>query len=169
MTTSEAVQTPTVEPAFIFGFTAPGPLLDWAWAEERLTAARNFWLATPGTDGLPHTRPMWGFWRENGLWFSTVNRMVDHLKNDGRLVMHTESADETVIVEGRVEQLFGKESLQIISDGYAEKYGHQTNATDEGVFTPEGYGGPGFRMRPERVLGWIAPQFNTATRWIFPS
>lgn len=169
MTTTEAVQTsnPLVQPAFIFGFTAPGPLLTWSWAEERLLAARNFWINTPGADGMPHCRPMWGFWVDNAFWFSSVNRQTIFLAEVGKAVMHTESGDEVVVIEGTVERLYGKANLQVISDGYREKYNHPTNATDEGVFTLEGYGGPGWRLKPVRALGWIAPQFNTATRWVF--
>ncbi|EEP70228.1 hypothetical protein MCAG_00555 [Micromonospora sp. ATCC 39149] len=172
MTTSGNVDTkqaPTTEPAWIFSYTATGPSLDWAWADERLSKARNFWLATPGPDGMPVCRPMWGFWQDNALWFSTVNRMTDHLQNDGRVVLHTESGDEVVIIEGKAERLFGKDLLQVISTGYREKYGHETVATDEGVFTPQGYGGPGYRLVPVKALGWVAPEFGTATRWTFPA
>lgn len=167
---SELLATePVTEPAFIFGFTAPGPLLEWSWAEERLRAARNFWIATPAPNGMPHSRPMWGFWRNGAFWFSSVNRQTAYLASEGKAVLHTESGDEVVIIDGVVERLFGKENLQVISTGYKEKYNHDTNATDDGVYTLEGYGGPGWKLTPTTALGWIAPQFNTATRWVFPA
>ncbi|QFZ20146.1 pyridoxamine 5'-phosphate oxidase family protein [Saccharothrix syringae] len=171
MTASDVVTSPTpvTEPAWIFSYTATGPSLDWSWADERLSGARNFWLAVPGPDGMPVCRPMWGFWTNGTFWFSTVNRMTEHLQEDGRAILHTESGDEVVIVEGRVERLFGKENLQVIADGYLAKYSHRTVATDEGVFTPQGYGGPGYRLTPKKVLGWEAPRFGTATRWTFPA
>ncbi|UQT57067.1 pyridoxamine 5'-phosphate oxidase family protein [Streptomyces durmitorensis] len=46
----------------------PGELLPWAWAAQRLTAARTYWIATTRPDGRPHTRPVWGVWLEDGLW-----------------------------------------------------------------------------------------------------
>lgn len=37
-------------------------LLPWEWAEEGLSAARNYWVATVGPDGSPHSTPVWGVW-----------------------------------------------------------------------------------------------------------
>src|SRR4051794_11861727 len=112
----DTASVPSTEPAFIFGFTAPGPLLEWSWAEERLVAARNFWLATHNTEGMPHCRPMWGFWHNTSFWFSSVNRQTAFLASDGKAVLHSESGDEVVIIEGSVERLHGKDKLQVISD-----------------------------------------------------
>ena len=144
-------------------------MLEWSWAEERLVAAKNFWIATPNAEGMPHCRPMWGFWQDTSFWFSSVNRQTAFLASEGKAVLHSESGDEVVIIEGAVERLYGKDKLQVISDGYKQKYNHDTTATDDGVFTLQGYGGPGWRLIPERAHGWIAPQFNTATRWVFTS
>ncbi len=44
----------------------PEGMLPWAWADERLAAARNYWLATVG----PHASPVWGLWRGGELLFS---------------------------------------------------------------------------------------------------
>ncbi|MFI6345968.1 pyridoxamine 5'-phosphate oxidase family protein [Streptomyces sp. NPDC050560] len=159
---------PVTEPAWIFSYTATGPQLDWEWAHKRLRESKNFWITTQGLDGRPHTRPVWGFWLEGGLWFSTTNRSVAYIEADNNVTVHTESGDEVVIVEGRCERLHGKDRLQVISDNYREYFSHETVATDEGVFTPQGYGGPGFKITPTKVLGWNAPYFNTATRWVFP-
>jgi hypothetical protein len=159
---------PVAQNAWIFGFTAPGPMLEWEWAHQRLRAARNFWIATGAPDGSPHTRPIWGFWQDGGFWFCTTNRSVPYIETNNRVFLHTESGDEVVIVEGRCDRLHGKENNQIICDGYKSKYDHDTVAEDDGLYTPEGYGGPGFKITPIKVLGWIAPQFNTATRWNFP-
>lgn len=159
---------PHMEPAWIFSFDAPGPQLEWEWAHKRLREATTFWLATKAFDGRPHVRPIWGFWQQGGFWFSTTNRSVPYIEAEPEVVLHTDSGEEVVIVEGRCERLYGKELLQTISTGYLERYNHSTVATDEGVFTPEGYGGPGFKIVPTKVLGWVAPQFNTATRWTFP-
>jgi hypothetical protein len=170
MVANEALTVATIpasEPAWIFSHTTTGPHLEWEWAEKRLLDARNFWLATTALDGTPHVRPLWGFWQDGGFWFATVNRSVAFIEANGNVIVHTESGDEVVIVEGRCDRLFGKDQLQRISTGYKERYNHDTYATDEGVFTLAGYGGPGFKVTPAKVLGWIAPQFETATRWRF--
>ena len=31
-------------------------LLPWSWVQERLTTARNYWIATARPDGRPHDR-----------------------------------------------------------------------------------------------------------------
>ena len=48
-------------------------LLPWAWAVERLTRARNYWIATTCPDGLPHCVPVWGVWLDddNAFYFSS--------------------------------------------------------------------------------------------------
>ncbi|KAB8167945.1 pyridoxamine 5'-phosphate oxidase [Streptomyces sp. 3MP-14] len=172
MATPELVHkdiVPEAKPGWIFSHYASGPLLEWEWAHKRLREATTFWIATNALEGRPHVRPVWGFWQDGGFWFSTTNRSVPYIEADQEVVLHTESGEEVVIVEGRCDRLYGKENLQRISDGYLERYNHSTNATDEGVFTLEGYGGPGFKITPTKVLGWIAPQFDTATRWDFPA
>jgi hypothetical protein len=35
-------------------------LLPWSVAVERLTEARNYWIATTRPDGRPHAMPVWG-------------------------------------------------------------------------------------------------------------
>jgi hypothetical protein len=33
-------------------------LLPWSWAEERLIASHNYWVATVWPDGRPHVMPV---------------------------------------------------------------------------------------------------------------
>ena len=35
-------------------------LLPWGFAEERMAAAQNYWVATVRPDGRPHLTPAWG-------------------------------------------------------------------------------------------------------------
>ena len=53
-----------------------GDLLPWSWAEERLTAADNFWFSTARPDGRPHAMPAWGVWLDGGLYFEVARRRV---------------------------------------------------------------------------------------------
>ncbi|WP_250280265.1 hypothetical protein [Frankia sp. Cppng1_Ct_nod] len=172
MTTTEATgtrRTPVVAPAYISGGTASGPQLDWEWVEKRLSENLNYWLATTLPDGTPHVRPIWAFWRDGELYFCTVNRCVDYLKSGKPVLIHLESGVDVVIVEGRATQLKTKAENAVISDAYRELLNHETIATDEGVYTVnEGYGGPGYKLAPTKILGWVAPNFAVATRWTFP-
>ena len=60
----EPVARPLIAPS-AYGFpTSDAQLLPWAYAEQRLVAARNYWLATTRPDGRPHVSPAWGSgWR----------------------------------------------------------------------------------------------------------
>jgi hypothetical protein len=51
-----------------YGLLAAGQgqgLLPWDWAQQRLVASRNYWLATMRTAGRPHMTAVWGVWLEN--------------------------------------------------------------------------------------------------------
>jgi hypothetical protein len=44
-----------------YGVPASGRgMLSWDHVEERMTAARNYWLSTVRPDGRPHLSPVWG-------------------------------------------------------------------------------------------------------------
>jgi hypothetical protein len=34
-------------------------LLPWTHVAEQMTPARNYWINTASTDGIPHARPVW--------------------------------------------------------------------------------------------------------------
>jgi Pyridoxamine 5'-phosphate oxidase len=69
----DALATPTAASPVLYGAPAPpGDLLPWSWAEQRLVAARHYWIATTRPDGRPHSRPVWGAWLPDGFWFSTA-------------------------------------------------------------------------------------------------
>ena len=86
----------------IAGPTEGSGLLHWSWAAERLTAARNYWVATVWPDGRPHIMPVWGMWDDSTLWFtsSAGSRKVRNLTADPRCSITTEDASDPVIIEG---------------------------------------------------------------------
>ena len=58
------------------GYGIVGPdegrgLLPWSWAEERLIASHDYWVATVWPDGRPHVMPVWGIWHDESVWFSS--------------------------------------------------------------------------------------------------
>src|SRR4051794_40830493 len=77
-------------------------LLPWSWAEERLEASHNYWIVTASPDGRPHAMPVWGVWTGGALYFATsrASRKGRNLAANPRLVVHLESGDEAVILEG---------------------------------------------------------------------
>jgi hypothetical protein len=136
-----------------------GELLPWSTVEEWLRASRNYWVCTTRADGRPHAKPVWGIWIEGMLVFSTAPASVTgrNLQRDRRTVIHGESGDETVILEGQVQPL-DEELFERFADAYDAKYDYRPPATGE----------PPWALRPDKVLSWTEAEFpSTATRWSF--
>jgi pyridoxine/pyridoxamine 5'-phosphate oxidase len=131
-------------------------MLPWSWAEERLAASRNYWIVTTGEDGAPNAVPVWGVWVERAVYFGTNprSRKGRNLARDPRVLVHLESGDEVVILQGEAKDYELEDS---IADAYEAKYD----------FRPE----PGegwFKLRPRRVLVWLETDYpKTATRFDF--
>ena len=81
-------------------------LLDWSWAVERLESALNYWFATTRPDGRPHAMPAWAVWLDGGLYFegSPLTRRARNLAANPAVVVHLESGDEVVILEGEARR-----------------------------------------------------------------
>jgi pyridoxine/pyridoxamine 5'-phosphate oxidase len=96
-------------------------LLEWSWALDVLASARNAWLATVTPAGHPHAAPLWIVVDDETLWFWTLPSSAKgrNLAADDHVVLHVESDDDVVIVNGRA-------SLRLPSTGvvaaYASKY-----------------------------------------------
>jgi nitroimidazol reductase NimA-like FMN-containing flavoprotein (pyridoxamine 5'-phosphate oxidase superfamily) len=138
-------------------------LLPWIWAQERLEAARNYWVATTRPDGRPHCVPVWGLWLEGVFQFSTSpnSRKATNLVLNPYCTIATERADEAVIIEGYAEE-FGDdpEPRRRFAEAYKAKYAFDMDPQAEGYF----------RVEPHVAFGFIeeATEFTgTATRWIF--
>jgi PPOX class probable F420-dependent enzyme len=123
--------------------------------------SRNYWICTTRPDGRPHAMPVWGVWLDDTLWFSTGEGSVKarNLAADPQLVVHLESGDDAVILEGTAE----RPSLDADGHGrvvaaYAAKY----EMKPEDLPGPEGW----YALRASRALAWQERDFpRTATRW----
>ena len=131
-------------------------MLDWGWAEERLTSARNYWIGTTDDDGAPAAAPVWGVWFEGAVYFGTNprSRKGKNLARDPRVVIHLESGDEVVTLHGQIErETLPPEAL----DAYASKYDYRPAVT-------EGW----FVLRPRLAVAWVERDYpRTATRFDF--
>ena len=124
-------------------------MLTWEWAVERLARARNYWVCTVSRDGRPHAMPVWGLWFGGAVVFGTnpASQKGRNLERDPRVVVHLESGEEAVILEGAVAPAPADDR---VLDAYEEKY----------------------RMRPAMGPGWYAlvPERAYAWReWDYPS
>lgn len=142
---------------------AGGGLLPWSWAAERLTRARDYWLATRRPDGSPHLAAVWGVWDGRVFCFSTGgrSRKARNLAADPRCALSPEQAGESVVVEGVAERVTEPGRLAALHSAYTRKYGTGFPDPDEN---------PVFVVRPQVVFGIIEqdPGFTgRATRWRF--
>ena len=133
-------------------------MLPWAWVADRLLAARNYWLVTSKADGAAHAAPVWGLWIDDAVVFSTSrqSRKGRNLMRDPRVVVHLESGDEVVIIEGEVEEISLDERL---ADAYEAKYAYRPGGEAGGFW---------LHLHPEIVLAWTESDYPaTVTRFSF--
>jgi hypothetical protein len=144
-----------------YGIADPGGgELPWSWAEEKLVAARNYWVCSTRADGRPHAMPVWGLWLGDAVLFSTDPESVKARNLAARpdVVVHLESGDDVVVVEGRVERLAGTDLPPEFADAYEVKYAIRVDTSDPAF----GF----YRVAPARVLAWREQDFPTsATRF----
>lgn len=137
-------------------------LLDWAWATERLEQARTYWVASASAEGRPHAAPVWGLWLEDAFWFSTArgSRKGRNLAANPRAVAHLESGDEVVVLEGAVEEIGDRKTLDRLALAYGEKYTLEIKFDDPGSVV--------YALRPERAFAWRERDYpESATRFTF--
>jgi PPOX class probable F420-dependent enzyme len=140
-------------------------LLPWSWADEKLRAAHDFWLASIRPDGRPHVMPVWGVWDGTAVWFSTSNgsRKSCNLLADPRCTLTTDDALNPVILDGRVELLTDAASIEraiaLVNEKYATNY--DVSFQDPNVNRT-------FRFTPEVGFGLLESDFaGSPTRWTF--
>jgi len=127
-------------------------LLTWDWALEHLAASRNYWISTTREDGRPHAMPVWGVVHEGSLWFGSGGVKAENLARTGRLVAHTESGDEVVILEGRAETADVSDELR---DAYEAKYDFRPEQAQMWV------------VRPTLAFAWRERDYpQSATRFL---
>lgn len=134
-------------------------LLPWSFVEERMEKVRNYWISTVKADNRPHVAPVWGLWHEGNFYFSTGadSQKGRNLAANPGVVVHLESGDEAVILEGEVERVEDQAHLKALDKAYKKKY-------DVGML------GPGliFHLRIQRAFAWRESDFpQSATRWVF--
>jgi general stress protein 26 len=139
-------------------------MLDWKRVSQQLRQSRNYWIATTTPDGLPHAVPVWGVWVDGALYFGTDrrSRKARNLATNQGAVVHLESGDDAVILEGFAEEITGSSVVDRIDQSYFEKYKMRlTQAPGELVI----YG-----VRPRVAFAWRERDFpRSATRWRFSS
>ena len=152
----------------IVGADEGAGLLPWSWAEQRLAASHEYWLATVRpSDGRPHLVPVWAIWDGDALWFSSGlrSRKARNLAADPRCTIATDNAVEPVVLDGSVEVVTDLESRQTFIAATNAKYGldYSVDFLDPAVNVT-------YRLRPRVAIGLVEADFaGTPTRWVFPT
>lgn len=141
------------------------PLVDWSHVEERLTAARVYWIATAAA-GRPRVRPVDGLYVDGVIYLggSPQTRWVRDLLANPRVTVHLDDGSDVVIVEGVAELLANGVEPEL-----AERLAAASNAKypEYGMTAASYTGGPGpFAIRPTSALAWRAFP-NDVTRFRF--
>ena len=144
--------------------------LPWSWAEDKLAASKNFWLATVNAGGRPHSMPVWGVWipeRERfALSCSPNARKVRNIAANNQVVVTTDDAASFVSIEGTAEPLTG-DDVETMARAYAHKYSDEPMIEEEGMvdFLLQN---ASYEVTPLRAFGMIETPEDfgpAATKW----
>jgi preprotein translocase subunit YajC len=137
-------------------------LLDWPWARERLEQARNYWVATASAKARPHAAPIWGLWQDDAFYFSTArgSRKGRNLAENPYALVHLESGDEVVTIEGEVVEVADAKELARLAAAYGKKYTLEITFEDAGSVV--------YALRPRLAFAWREQDYpESATRFSF--
>ncbi len=143
---------------------ASAPLRPWGECRARLEASELYWLATTRRDGRPHTIPVGAVWLDGRLLFNTsLHTVVGRtLVRERRVLVHLESAEDVLIVEGLVSPLDQALIPADVIAAYTDKYGGEWEPWD--VDSRWLW----FSLDPRSAMSWSYPDVrNTATRYDF--
>jgi nitroimidazol reductase NimA-like FMN-containing flavoprotein (pyridoxamine 5'-phosphate oxidase superfamily) len=142
-------------------------LIPWSWAEKRLEASHNYWLATVREDGRPHLMVIWGLWLDEVFYFSTGSRSrkTRNLESNARCVIGTEQSHQAVVVEGTAEKLKDVEQIKTFLSIYERKYVYDMSTMRRDILELRE---PIFAVRPNVAFGLDEEAgMANATRWSF--
>ena len=167
---------PTVERPSMADYgvpTDPAGALPWAWAQERLTGNKNYWVVTASATGRPHSLPVWGVWlsEPDRFWFSCspTSRKARNLAANPQCVVTVDDTVECVSVEGRArvaDQTDDGDAVDRAVAAYVTKYWDDpaVHAEMEAFVRSNSI----VEVTPERAFGIIEreEEFSSrATRW----
>lgn len=140
-------------------------LLSWSWAEEKLRASHDYWLASVWPDGRSHLMPIWGLWTDEAFWFSSggASRKVRNLARDPRCTVAIDDAIDPVVLDGVAEVHAGEQDRRQFLDALNAKY-----AVDYGLDFLDGVTALCLKVSPVTAFGLRQADFaGSPTRWTF--
>lgn len=169
--TAQPQRQPTTErPTMPDGYGVPNATdtaLPWTWAVERLEQARNYWFSTTRPDGRPHAMPAWAVWLDDTLYFegSPLTRRARNIAGNPSVVVHLESGDEVVILEGVAHE--ASPPPRALAERLAPIFGQKYGASHDYHPKPDQWDQGGlWALQPTLAFSW-AKFPDTTTRWRF--
>jgi len=143
-------------------------MLTWDWVDTQMEQSRNYWICTTRPDGRPHAAPVWGVWLNNTLYFGTGKSSVKakNVNHRNQVVVHLESGDNTLIIEGALRELLEPDKLKnMIIPAYSKKYpSYPTPDAD----AEEDESAIWYVLVPHKIMAWLENDFlNSAAYWLF--
>lgn len=138
--------------------------MEWSDVAARLTASRSFWLVTASARAVPHASPVWGVVVDAHLYLYSERSTVKarDLAENPRAVVHLESAEDVLIVQGVLEDLGHPGDHDAVLAALREKYAAPADAT----YLPSA--DPAFdvlyRLRPRRAMAWRLDDWDDSQR-----
>lgn len=159
----------TVRPHFPPGYVDhPQGYVAWAWVEHQLREAIHYWLCTVRPDGRPHAIPKWAVYVDGRIYFdgSPETRHARNLATQSAVVLHLESGEQAVIVEGRGQAVHRPEAglAATIAEAYRAKYAGLGYAPEPTQWDAGGL----FVVVPTSVLAWTRFT-DDPTKFVFPN
>ena len=148
--------TPKVtRPHFPPGYVdRPTGHVPWAWVEKQLEDAVHYWLCTVRTDGRPHAVPKWAVYVDGKIYFdgSRETRHARNLAQNPAVVLHLESGERAVIVEGsgRAIDRPPKDLALRLARAYGRKYADLGYSPEPTQWDDGGL----FEVGPRVILAW---------------
>lgn len=148
-----------------FGLKPRKQYLPWSHAVEQLERAHNYWIVSADATGRPHAMPVWGFFLAGAIYWGTgrQTRKWRNLERNPHIVVHLESGDDVIIVEGEAEDISltaGAEMMAKLKAASQTKYGMWMPLDPKKHVL--------IRVRPRKVFAWSEQSMQkTATRWRF--
>jgi hypothetical protein len=105
--------------------------------------------------------PVWGVWVDDAFFFGSGRDSAKsrNLASNPSIVVHLESGDETVILEGRAEPVLDEQLEQRVDGVYGPKYDWQPGDAEAT---------PWFVVRPVRAYAWTENGYpGNATQFDF--
>jgi hypothetical protein len=108
--------------------------------------------------------PVWGLWLDETFYFATdtASRKGRNLAANPNVVVHLESGDDVVILEGSAEEVMEPPLLQHFAEDYQMKYQIRLDVNSRNSKV--------YRLHPRVAFAWEERDFlQSATRWSFDS